>query len=297
VTIPLTPDTTPVAATPVTLQPGQQVATSGLRENVEDAAVMRIGRVTRYTSASITVAISGSDTLVNAAYLFGQYFPVLGDIVVVVKSGAMWVVLGTLSGNPADNVVENHSFEDSGPGTMPVKWQLFHDSASSAVADVATELTLVGREIDGSQWLGTFLTVPVGAGFFYSNDFIYSEPIPVEPGQTWSASAFVHALCQGPPDGVSMVAGLILAWFGNGVDLYPFNIVASDEVLAVNSCTSSLPWVRLRPKGDTGGTVVPTGAQYMRVVLQSLLAVDRDEAVGSNHIRLFFDYVVARRIT
>lgn len=58
-----------------------------------DASGVRVGKVTAYTAGSITVAISGSDTLVNASYL-SSYFPNVGDNVIVLKNDTSWVVLG-----------------------------------------------------------------------------------------------------------------------------------------------------------------------------------------------------------
>jgi hypothetical protein len=60
-----------------------------------DSTGIRIGVVTSFTAGSITVAISGTDTLVNATYL-ASYFPSQGDLVAVLKYGASWLVLGTM---------------------------------------------------------------------------------------------------------------------------------------------------------------------------------------------------------
>lgn len=58
-----------------------------------DMTGIRIGKVTAYTAGSITVAISGTDTLVNATYL-SSYFPTIGDNVAVLRYDATWIVLG-----------------------------------------------------------------------------------------------------------------------------------------------------------------------------------------------------------
>jgi hypothetical protein len=71
----------------------------GVNETAENAAVLRVGRVTGYTGGVITVAISGSDVLANAAYLT-RYNPTVGDLVVVLRSGASWVVLDSFATTP-----------------------------------------------------------------------------------------------------------------------------------------------------------------------------------------------------
>src|SRR5690242_12621886 len=57
---------------------------------------VRIGTVTAYTAGSITVSISGSNTLLQAVYL-SNYYPSLGDIVAVLKFSAAWLVMGAFS--------------------------------------------------------------------------------------------------------------------------------------------------------------------------------------------------------
>jgi hypothetical protein len=85
---------------------------------------MRIGKVVSYDSGSITVSISGSGVLINAAYAFGQYQPALGDNVVLMRMGNQWIALCSQSGNPSDNEVLNYSFEDGLTGVVPDQWTL-----------------------------------------------------------------------------------------------------------------------------------------------------------------------------
>lgn len=281
---------------PTTLDDPERVSRSRLTESTDDATVLRVGRVTRFDAARIVVELSGSNALVDAAYLFGQYNPALGDIVVVLKSGASWVVLGTLSGNPSDNVVLNPSFEEGILGDVPTNWTLYHDPTSVATADVDGQPAIFGQELDGPTWLESRLTVPVGAGAYFSADYVLSAPIPVAEGQTWSASAYCLGFALSNPDGVESVAAVILTWYSRETDVYP-NTVAPDTFTNSSTVPLTLPWIRLRAPGDSAGTPVPTGANFLRVGLFSILWVDRDEAVVGNEVRIMFDHVIGRRIT
>jgi len=70
-----------------------QVATAQV---AADQTGVRIGVVTAFDpTGAITVTISGTSTLAQATYL-SSYVPSVGDQVAVIKSGASWLVLGTM---------------------------------------------------------------------------------------------------------------------------------------------------------------------------------------------------------
>lgn len=78
------------------MQPLSRLTLPAGMNNALDASAdigIRVGKVTNYDTGSITVQISGTDVLVNAAYL-SSYFPNIGDLVAVLKYGASWLVLG-----------------------------------------------------------------------------------------------------------------------------------------------------------------------------------------------------------
>lgn len=147
--------------------------------------VARIGVVSDYVEAgSITVRISGSDTLVQASYLFPAYSPLLGDIVYVTKQDSQWLVLGTMSG-PLNTVISNASFEEGTVSTTPDDW------TATAVATTAGTPTF-RKEIAGAvegQYVGTFRNASAGvAGTSSINAF--STPVKAAVGTSWTMGLF-----------------------------------------------------------------------------------------------------------
>lgn len=266
---------------PSTLHDSELVATSALQTAVNDATVMRIGIVSRYDATSIIVQISGSDVLINAAYFAGQYFPVLGDIVVVLKSGASWVVLGALSGDATDNAVLNPSFETNLPGSATIVSWTIYVGAGAANVQVAAVNTWPG--IDGNQMAEIYRT-----GGVVSTTSLLSSPIHVVPGQRWTASAAWKAYADGV--GVPMAApnvSLSLTWYANETDAYPATVAADTLLMQASGQFGGMAvWAVLRDQtGD--GTYVPDLATTMRVKLT---------ATHNSTGGAWFDRVIARRL-
>lgn len=255
---------------------------------IPDPAIIRIGKVTTYNAGAITVAISDSDALVNAAYLIGTYLPILGDTVAVIKQGNQWLVLGALSPNPEDNPVLNHSFENSGTGSMASDWTLYHDPGSTDTADVTVEF--VASEIDGPQGLRVKLPSASAAGITFSEDYVSSAPIPVVAGQRWTASAWIVG--DSPSSGPATYgdAFVQLAFYAASTDTYPGYL--SLRSMAGSLVPSMGPWLPLRPSTLVGGVEVPAGASFMRVTLASTL-IHENIATTDYEFSLFWDRVIA----
>lgn len=247
----------------------------------DDAAVMRVGRVVRYSSASITVAVNGSDVLVQAPYL-PSYVPVLGDNVIIVRTGATWVVLGTLSGNPADNQVFNYSFELDNPGTSPATGWDTYQQLGAASLDVATISN--GLEIDGQQAYRVHATA-----LATSITYISSRPIAVVPGQVWAGAAFASVISL---SGVLSSLNGALTFYANINDTYPTTSAPSAQFGSLTLKGASPTWYPLRTGGSTGGIVIPDAAAYMRV---TLLTQCQPDAAGD--VTVYWDRVIARRIS
>ena len=253
---------------------------------IPDAAVMRIGRVTRYDAASITVAIADSDALVDAAYL-PSYEPILGELAVVLKQGSQWVVLGGLAGMPPDNVIENPSFEADPDGTSPpTGWNVHHvgGPSATATATVQVQTQFGSMVVDGRQVLEVGLGV-VGVAITY----VSSSPIPVEPGQAWAAAAYWASFVANGGAQPSDVE-LLLTWYANSSDTYPTTAAADTSIAILGTPQGdSARWILLRPVFGIHGATVPAGASFMRVSLRTVL---RD---GDSYI--WWDRIVARRLS
>lgn len=262
-------------------------AVSVIAEQASDTE-MRMGRVITYDSGTITVSVSGAGVLINAPYLFGQYQPALGDNVVLMRMGNQWMALGTPSGNPSDNQVQNHSFEAGPIGSVPDKWTLYHDPASSEVADVTATVLEPGFELDG----------PIAVRFGIDNtppgtavDYLSSEPIEVIEGQRWTASCWVTGLSNSSGPCVRNQATLMLSWHANASDSYP--TVISTSTIALTDTPFGLPWIYLRAGGSSTGEVVPPGAQYVRAVLFNNMA--HNSCVVDLPYSVYWDRVIVRR--
>lgn len=257
-----------------------------------DPTVTRIGLVTAVgPGTNLTVRISGSDVLINAAYLI-TYQPVIGDVVAVTRQGAAWLCLGTfnLFGSSFDgtmNPVVNPSFEDGAAGspTTPNSWTLFHDAASTATA--ISEVTANSASRDGSQFWDIIL---VGVGT--STDTLASTAIPVATGQIWSAAAWTN----GARTAVAVTGNAILrlGWYASDAD--PIGTTIAVNTINNRSATTIgsinyYEWTLLREGANATGFEVPAGANWLRVQLRNVLTNTAGNAVVNT-----WDAVSARRI-
>lgn len=155
----------------------------------ESAAILRVGVVAAIVEGyQITVRISGSEALINCSYLFGQYFPLMGDRVVVLKQDSQWICLGEMSGAiDSNNPLFNPSFEDGVIGVIPTGWTLVVGAVGAGVPFFIIApsggVTITGiRSVD-------FGTVSVGAGTSTAEAF--STPIAATPSSRWTGAFYL----------------------------------------------------------------------------------------------------------
>jgi hypothetical protein len=263
-----------------------------IRATTPDAAVLRIGRVTAYDAGKITVNISDSNVLVEGAYLFDQYKAVLGDIVVVLKQTNQWFILGAPSAAPSDNVLSNYSFEEGEEGSAPPSWGRFHDPSSTATASFTTEPVRLGHEVDGPKALR--LSLAATGVFQNSDDYVYSEPFSVVPGEAWTAACHVLGEADGPDDGLTAYAAISFTWHANAVDVYPTFV--SQSTVINTYVSGKLPWTLLRTPGAPNGILVPDDVAFGRILLRSGLVWDNSISSVPSWA-LFWDRVIARRVS
>lgn len=253
-------------------------------------AQIRIGEVISYNAGLITIAISGSAVLTDAAYLMDQYKPALGDNVVIVRQGNQWIALGTPSANPSDNMVVNPSFEIGTDAVLPDFWSLYHDPASTEGAAVGQTSLPLGWEIDGPKALHFFLdNTPPGT----SIDYVSSDAVPVALGQRWAASAFVVGNSLSGPPCVRGQAALMLTWYADGADNYPF--AAQTNIVAAVNIPMTLPWLYLRnSSGGNSGIPVPEGVSHLRVTL--LNSVEHVSCATNLALSTYWDRITLRQV-
>ena len=251
-------------------------------QDTSDATGFRIGIVSGFDTGTIAVTISGSPVLVNATYLFGQYWPRLGEEVLLARVGAAWVVLGALSAQ-SSNAVINPSFELSAIGTTPPNW------TNLAIFAPLPTTFLVGSlqnmPLDGPNQLKVSWTRASGGGSVYT----MSDPIIVVPNQKWAVSAWAIA---------SMSAWDDISNVNIGASFYalpsdPLGTTVAPDAFAGGAFLdpNSTAWQHLGQV--TKGITIPTGATAMRVFLWTNVTFG---ATLSSSIDTYWDRVIARRI-
>lgn len=222
-----------------------------------DATGVRIGVITAAYSGVLTVALSGQATLVSAMYPLG-YVPAIGDYVALVRTGAQWWVLGTSAALPENNQVTDPLFIDGVVGGALNQWAL------NVQTNVAGTPTLKQRASTGSVIYGGFyseiaLTPSTGAGG--SSAYMESQPIPVIPGEIWTATAYSRPFFNnGFAAGATVLAELDISWYSDTtLASYISTVIGTSSWLPDNN------WRRLMVTEQPHGSVVPAGAAYMRV--------------------------------
>lgn len=227
------------------------------------SAQIRTGTVGSVTATTLDVLVGG--TTIVAAYL-DSYAPVVGDLVVVGKQDASWVVLGKQAG-VGPNLVQNAGFEEGGESAgVPVGWFLYDEVGTASVQTV---------EASGAPQ-GDFV-VQIDPDASARTTVLYSSPFPAEPGQQFALSAFAGGIGAATGD-----VTLHLLLFANNTDLMP---TTSADVTAATVNDIAIP----PPYTSVSGTAtVPAGASlYGRLGLRSVLA----SGVGMQ-----YDFSIARRI-
>jgi len=277
-----------------------------LDELAGDRSTLRSGIVVRFDSSRLTVRVGESEQS-DFPYL-QSYAPALGDTVLLQQYGSTWLCIGTPAGMPPttgdepgidQNPIANPSFEESSTGVFPAGWAVYHDPLTTATTTITTEAPPDIPPVDGSKACQVKSTVTPGAGVVFSNDYLYSSPIPVQAGQRWSADAMMAGYRANPPDGWVAYAGVLLSWYDEQADVYP-NTVATNSLSMFALAPLTLPWVRVQPPGVGGGIEVPSGATWMRVILLTNFVVNKAalvEPLAASYFNIYWDRVAARRVS
>lgn len=229
----------------------------------------RIGTVVLATPNSMFVSVGG--TTMEVAFL-GTFTgaaivpPDPGTVVQLVRQDASWVALGPIFG-AGSNAVVNGSFEDGPVGAQPNQWQVADISGSSTaiVVDIedAPEGDLAARVFSAQA----------------SDHYLYSAPIAVNTGESWSLSAFVGGDYAGGAQ--TARARIDAMWFANATDLFPTVSQPSTNVADLLNVPQYPPFQVL-----SGSVTVPAATFFMRVAVRSTLAAGQ---------ALVWDHVTARR--
>lgn len=273
-----------VAAVAVLIAGGVALTSSSAVAGVSESdSQIRLGQVVSYNASAISVRLSGGDVQ-RFAYL-RTYEPILGETVAVARQGSGWIVMGGLAAMPPDNPVLNPSFESDPDGTTPPSnWGIYQAGAFSPTVDVQGSTGLVYA--DGARAVEVRNTTSAFSGITY----IYSAPIPVQPGQRWSASALFSSDVGSTGAAEPADVSVLLTWYANATDVYP-TTAATDTVLGSDGTPlgEMSMWRTLRAGFEDTGSVVPANATHMRV---ALLTVTRGD---SSFVR--YDRVVAYRLS
>lgn len=229
----------------------------------------RIGVVVLATPNTMFVDVGGTTFEVGFLGTFtGASIvpPDPGTVVQVVRQDASWVAMGPLIGT-GSNALVNGSFEDGPVGAQPVHWFSYDISGSSTaiVVDIADAPS-------GDLAVRVFSDQ-------VSDHYLYSEPIPVNTGDSWSLSAFVGGDYAG--GAATARARIDAMWFANSTDLFPAVSAPTTTVDDLLNVPQYPPFQVL-----SGNVTVPAATFFMRVAVRSTLAAGQ---------ALVWDAVSARR--
>lgn len=241
-----------------------------------DAAVARLGTVVRVGPSYLRVRVSGAANSTDAGWL-SSYQPILGDVVVVIRQDAAWVVLGSLGSTiEANNELANYSFEAGAIGALPPGWQLVTTAGSPTFVAASWDWA---DAIDGTQ-VGAVSTAGAGA----VTTEVVSDPLPVTLGSQWMAAGYYRTSTD---FGVGTVcnAQLLLSWYSDT----SLGSVVSSAASGLYPVTRGMGWQLLRAQGLLGHSA-PAGAQWLRVRMQF---TSWAAAAGDT---IYLDRMIARRL-
>lgn len=236
---------------------------------IERTSFMRTGTVVLVDPFKVSVDVG--ETVMRAAYTRVAE-PVIGDVVVVMRQGASWFVIGTSSASGA-NLVENASFEDVNPDGTPVGWTL--QVSAGLMTFQAHEDPIA---VDGLNIVDVFNPGAVAAA-----SRLYSRAISVDEGAVMELSVYANGLY--PTETSSPTVDVLLQayWFANATDLYPTTSAADSTLVTVTDITEEDTMRIVR-----GTVTVPVGAVFMRVGLRT---VAPDPLTGAS-----YEYATARAV-
>lgn len=230
---------------------------------------IRLGIIVQTDAASVRVAVSGSPVLQDAAFVLSpHYIPVIGDTVVLLRYGASWLCIGATSLPPADNLVYNGSFEIAPhPGDPPDGWTLMNvqTDATSSFSVFQAHINIPGFEIDGDWCMTMSFVSPDPTGITLESEwYMYSQPIPVIPGESYSASAYFQAIWNNFTAPLSdLNISLDMGWYANATTTTPLSVSGG-----LNRSGWVTPdWMKLTSEAQPSGFRVPNNANYMRMHL------------------------------
>lgn len=230
----------------------------------------RIGTVVLATPNSLFVDVGGTTMEVAFVLPFTTGTvspPAPGTVVQLIRQDSSWVAVGRVVGAGSNSIL-NPSFEESLPGSFPVDWFAADISGLSTV-----QVTDVAGAPDGDFAARVYSGVA-------SDHYLYSSPIPVNTGDTWSLSAFVGGDYAGGPQTAD--ARIDAMWFANATDLFPTVSAPSTTVASATDVVQYPPF-----RSMFGNVVVPAATFFMRVALRSTLAAGQ---------ALVWDSATARRV-
>lgn len=257
--------------------------------NIETSStITRVGVVSDIVEAdNITVAISGSPTLVQASYLFPQYQPVLGDRVVVQKQDAQWFVLGTMSG-PINSLVENPTFEQGIVGSTPTSWTL---SVVSSAGGTPTFTKEYGPDVSGNHY-GWFRCGTGGGGGVSTAD-LFSTAVPALPSERWVMGyyllfAYINTnAAQVSQSGDSRLEGFIQ--FLDATDVLISETSANFIYLGANLVNRM--YLRTTTTSETHFAQAPAGTVSARIRLRGQFTNSANSTTAMG-----IDYMILRRV-
>jgi hypothetical protein len=289
--------------------PGLPQLPSEIIGSQTDPTVTRIGCVTRFNAGLVTVNIGGSN--VDCTYIL-QVQPQLADLVMVTRQGPTWVIVGTLSAIPSSNAILNSTFDTDAIGAMPANW-----TYQRCVGGVTDPTTVLVRSLDieatsnyvhGSKVVAFFTPWATG-GAHLVIDWMYSNPIPVIPGQYWTANGFIRSADDLFGTAVDesnlndITAYIILAFFANSASP---GVAICGATAVGRALGSHFPWSRIVASGGVdpvSGTVwlasshgifVPPGYTHLRVMVGSSTTLIRGSATTGAHV--LWDRIIAQQV-
>lgn len=253
------------------------LATSISQAGQTGGAQLRTGQLVAIGDTTLTVDIGGGQAL-EMPYA-DPYIPILGDRVQVIQQGMVCLAIGAAGGMPDDNAVYNPSFELDTPGTSPPSgWSIYFSPSGTSDSHIKTDLATGWGAKHGVRWL----EINHGATAGYAGIYVSSTPIAVQPGQQWSAAAYVISTIETGADQPTLHIRLAFTAATSGT--YPTDVIQEIPLQIINGPTGP-QWIPLRQISG-GGAVVPAGAGGMMVVLIT------ETWSGS----VYWDKVVCRRL-
>lgn len=225
-----------------------------LSSMIDKYSFMRTGIISSVNPFFALVNIG--ETVIEAAYV-KQSRPLENDLVVVMRQGATWFVLGTSSATGGNGIL-NGSFEEATEFGTPAWWTLYNVTNTANFSSVED----LGEAVEGTRVLEV-INAAAGA----STSIAYSSAMPVTPGQTVELSVYVNGYYPGPSINTSD-GDLRALWFANTSNAYPTTSAADTVIVSFTNITD----VQDAPMRSLSGTaVVPAATTAVRVGLRSVL--------------------------